>query len=151
MTVRAAREPQFEAAFDKLLEAGADALLIAGGANFNSQRQAIIALAARHALPTMYTSCDYVAAGGLISYSASVANAYRQAGVYAGSFKGTKPSELPAARRLCWCHGRGRTSVSRCDVGVSNDVAEARGAVRADGSLKKAAPFAMPPPRKLTD
>ena len=147
VAVRAAREQQFEAAFDKLLEAGADALLIAGGANFNSQRQAIIALAARHALPTMYTSRDYVAAGGLISYSASVANAYRQAGVYAGKIlKGTKPSELPAARRLCWCHGRGRTSVSRCDVGVSNDVAEARGAVRADGSLKKAAPFAMPPP-----
>ena len=89
-------EQQFEAAFDKLLEAGADALLIAGGANFNSQRQAIIALAARHALPTMYTSRDYVAAGGLISYSASVANAYRQAGVYAGKIlKGTKPSELP--------------------------------------------------------
>ena len=80
VAVGAAREQQFEAAFDKLLEAGADALLIAGGANFNSQRQAIIALAARHALPTMYTSRDYVAAGGLISYSASVANAYRQAG-----------------------------------------------------------------------
>ena len=47
-------------------------------------------------MPTMYTSCDYVAAGGLISYSASVANAYRQAGVYAGKIlKGTKPSELP--------------------------------------------------------
>ena len=44
----------------------------------------------------MYTSRDYVAAGGLISYSASVANAYRQAGVYAGKIpKGTKPSELP--------------------------------------------------------
>ena len=96
VAVRAAREQQFEAAFDKLLEAGASALLIAGGANFNSQRQAIIALAARHALPTMYTSRDYVAAGGLISYSASVANAYRQAGVYAGKIpKGTKPSELP--------------------------------------------------------
>ena len=96
VTVRAAGEQQFEAAFDKLLEAGADALLIAGGANFSSQRQAIITLAARHAMPTMYTSRDYVAAGGLISYSASVANAYRQAGVYAGKIlKGTKPSELP--------------------------------------------------------
>jgi putative ABC transport system substrate-binding protein len=96
VTVRAAGEQQFEAAFDKLLEAGVDALLIAGGANFSSQRQAIITLAARHAMPTMYTSRDYVAAGGLISYSASVANAYRQAGVYAGKIlKGTKPSELP--------------------------------------------------------
>jgi putative ABC transport system substrate-binding protein len=96
MVVGAADEREFEAAFAKFAQTGAGALLVSGGAFFSSQRQAIVALAARHALPAIYTSRDYVAAGGLISYAASVTAAYRQAGIYAGRIlKGAKPSELP--------------------------------------------------------
>jgi putative ABC transport system substrate-binding protein len=70
--------------------------LVAGGSVFTSQRQAIVMLAARHALPTIYSNREYVTAGGLISYSASVADAYRQVGVYTGRIlKGAKPSDLP--------------------------------------------------------
>jgi putative ABC transport system substrate-binding protein len=93
---KAAAEREFVSAFSHLKQAGASALLVSGGAFFASQREAIVALAARYALPAIYSNRDYVAAGGLISYSASVIGAYRQVGVYAGRIlKGAKPSELP--------------------------------------------------------
>jgi ABC-type uncharacterized transport system substrate-binding protein len=96
MVVKAAGQAEFDAAFVKFAQAGAGALLVAGGSVFTSQRQAIVALAARHALPTIYSNREYVAAGGLISYSASVAGAYRQVGVYTGRIlKGAKPTDLP--------------------------------------------------------
>jgi len=56
----------------------------------------IVALAARHAVPTMYQVRDLTAAGGLISYGSSLADLYRQMGVYTGKvLKGTHPAELP--------------------------------------------------------
>jgi ABC-type uncharacterized transport system substrate-binding protein len=96
MVVKAAGQAEFDAAFAKFAQAGAGALLVAGGSVYSSQRQAIVALSARHALPTIYSNRAYVADGGLISYSASVAGAYRQVGVYTGRIlKGAKPSDLP--------------------------------------------------------
>ena len=63
---------------------------------FNSHRNEIVALAAQHAVPTFYELRDYVIAGGLISYGASLPSAYRQVGVYVGRIlKGEKAGELP--------------------------------------------------------
>jgi len=81
---------------DRIVATGAGALLFGGGPVLRGQLHQIVALAARHALPTIYELRDYVEAGGLISYAASFPAAYRQAGVYAGRIlKGAKPSELP--------------------------------------------------------
>jgi putative ABC transport system substrate-binding protein len=94
--VKAASEHDLDAAFARIVAARADAVLFGGGPVVRSQLQRVVALAARHAIPTIYELRDYVQAGGLISYAASFAGAYRQAGIYAGRIlKGAKPSELP--------------------------------------------------------
>jgi putative ABC transport system substrate-binding protein len=94
--VKLASERDLDAAFDRIVATGAGALLFGGGPVLRGQLHQIVALAARHALPTIYELRDYVEAGGLISYAASFPAAYRQAGVYAGRIlKGTKPSDLP--------------------------------------------------------
>lgn len=92
----AGAESEIDAAFASLVEGKADALVVTAEPFINSRRQQIVALAARHAVPAIYGIREYVAAGGLISYGASLSAAYRQVGIYAGRIlKGAKPADLP--------------------------------------------------------
>jgi putative ABC transport system substrate-binding protein len=88
-----------ETALEIFVQRGAGALLAGTGAFMFSHRERLVALAARHALPTGYSQRDSVTAGGLMSYSASISDAYRQVGIYTGRIlKGEKPADLPVMR-----------------------------------------------------
>jgi putative tryptophan/tyrosine transport system substrate-binding protein len=92
--VRASSDAEINAAFDTLRGIGAGALLVQLDAFLVNKR--IVALAAQNALPTLYQTRELIAAGGLMSYGSSLADMYRQMGIYAGKvLKGANPAELP--------------------------------------------------------
>ena len=89
-------EGDINMAFATLLAQRADALFVTADAFLAARRDPIVALAARHRLPTMYPARDFVAVGGLICYTSSNLDAGRQTGIYAGRIlKGEKPADLP--------------------------------------------------------
>jgi putative tryptophan/tyrosine transport system substrate-binding protein len=95
----ASTEGEIDAAFEKLVELRAGGLLVSVDAFLISQRDQIVALAARHAVPAIYGLREFVVAGGLMSYGTDLADAYRQAGIYAAKIlKGAKPADLPVQR-----------------------------------------------------
>ncbi len=92
----ASSDQDIEAAFATFVQRGAGALLVGAGPIFFAKRAQILALVARHALPACYVQSEYVRAGGLMSYGASIPDAYRQVGIYAGRIlKGDNPGDLP--------------------------------------------------------
>jgi putative tryptophan/tyrosine transport system substrate-binding protein len=94
--LRAGSESEIDAAFDSLVQLHAGALLVGNDPVLDARHDQLVALAARHAVPAIYQSRIYAAAGGLISYGPSIASNYRQAGVYVGRIlRGEKPADLP--------------------------------------------------------
>jgi len=90
--VNASTEPEIDAAF----RVQADALLIAPDSFFIGRSVQLVALAARHFVPTVYPFREFAEAGGLLSYGASVPDLYRQIGVYTGKIlQGAKPADMP--------------------------------------------------------
>jgi ABC-type uncharacterized transport system substrate-binding protein len=92
----AAADRDIDAAFGALAQLRADALIVAADPFFDARRDRIVALAARHAVPAIYSARDFPAVGGLISYGASIGDSFRQAGFYAGRIlRGSRPGDLP--------------------------------------------------------
>jgi putative tryptophan/tyrosine transport system substrate-binding protein len=95
----ASSEQDIDAAFASLSQQGVGALVSGVDPFFDTRRDQIVALAAHHAVPTIYAQRVYAVAGGLISYAPSYAEAYRQAGIYVGRIlKGEKPADLPVVQ-----------------------------------------------------
>ena len=95
-TVNASTVAEIDEAFATMENLHAEALIVASDPFFLTQRDQFAALAARHGILAIYPFREFVAVGGLMSYGASLAGAYREIGRYAGRIlKGEKPADLP--------------------------------------------------------
>jgi putative ABC transport system substrate-binding protein len=99
LVLNASGPNDIDEAFARLVQQGAGALLVSGHPLFTSRNKQLVALAARHAVPTIYIYREAAAAGGLVSYGPSFSDSIRQVGVYTGRIlKGDKPADLPVQR-----------------------------------------------------
>src|SRR5215831_10760558 len=96
LVVSASNESEIDQAFATLAQHGTQGLFVIGDALFTSQREQLVALAARYAIPTIHTFREFARAGGLMSYGTILVDVYREAGVYVGKIlNGAKPADLP--------------------------------------------------------
>jgi len=96
LVLNASNEQEIDTIFAALPDQRVNALLVFADALFVSRRDQLVALSARHAIPTLYDLRDFVVAGGLMSYGTNLADAYRQLGIYVGKIlSGQKPADLP--------------------------------------------------------
>jgi putative ABC transport system substrate-binding protein len=94
--VKAGTERELDSAFAAIAQTNAGALIVATSPQFIGWREQIVALATRHAMPTIFAEREPVVAGGLMSYAASLSDSFRQVGVTVGRIlKGARPEDLP--------------------------------------------------------
>jgi putative tryptophan/tyrosine transport system substrate-binding protein len=97
--LRADSEREIDTAFATITQQGASALLVGADPFFIAQRDHIVALVARHAIPAIYPVREFAVAGGLTSYGTDLAGSYHQAGIYTGRIvRGEKAGDLPVQR-----------------------------------------------------
>ena len=101
LILNASSERDIDAAFAAFIEQRVNGVMVGVDAVFVSRSDQLVGLAARHAMPAMYYVREFADAGGLISYGASITDAYRLAGGYAGRIlKGEKPADLPVQQTV---------------------------------------------------
>jgi putative tryptophan/tyrosine transport system substrate-binding protein len=99
LVIRAGSAREIDAAFATLAEQRANAVIVASDPFYTTRVRQLAVLAARHAVPAVYTVREFPEAGGLMSYGNSVTDAYRRVGIYAGRIlKGAKPADMPVDR-----------------------------------------------------
>jgi putative ABC transport system substrate-binding protein len=92
----ASNKSEIDAAFAMLPGKGIGAMIVGGDPFFNSERELLVALAARYAIPTIYEQREFATAGGLMSYGTNITDSYREMGIYTGRIlHGAKPADLP--------------------------------------------------------
>jgi putative ABC transport system substrate-binding protein len=97
--LKAVNKEEIDSVFAELAQVRADALLVAADPFFNSHREQLVALTANLGVPAIYEFREFTAAGGLMAYGISLAEAYHQVGLYTGRIlKGAKPSDLPVVQ-----------------------------------------------------
>jgi ABC transporter substrate binding protein len=99
IVLQASTDREIDVAFVTIAQQSGAALLVGVDPFFNERRDHIVALAARHAIPAIYSVREFAVAGGLMSYGSDFAGSYRQAGIYTGRVsRGEKPADLPVQR-----------------------------------------------------
>jgi putative tryptophan/tyrosine transport system substrate-binding protein len=101
LMLEAPRRSDIEPAFEKMVRQRAGALLVSSDPLFYANNDQVVALAARDAIPAIFTTREAVRAGGLVGYGSDIPDQYRQVGIYVGRIlKGEKPADLPVQQPI---------------------------------------------------